>query len=213
MFILCAVDAPEADALTRLGLTEGPPNTHKGQGTACRRFFFHNAYLELLWVCDQREAQSEGVQPIRLWERWSGRSQGACPFGVVLRSSDDAGTERAAFPTWPYTPSYLPQGFAIDVAVETPLSEPEVFYLGFQRRPAQQVPETVARAIPVRVLTDVSVTTPAPGPQSMAARAAEAHGVLSFNVSSEYVLGLTFDGSKAGRTADLRPDLPLVLHW
>jgi len=40
VFILCSPGAPESGALNRLGLTEGSPNTHPGQGTACRRFFF-----------------------------------------------------------------------------------------------------------------------------------------------------------------------------
>jgi hypothetical protein len=213
LFILCAPDAPEADALTRLGLKEGPPNTHKGQGTACWRFLFHNAYLELLWVQDEREARSESVHRTRLWERWSLRGQGACPFGVVLRPNGERGSERAPFPTWRYTPSYLPAGLAIDVAVDTPLGEPEFFYLGFQQGSARRVPESAAHAIPAAVITQVSIGTPPPGPQSMAARSAEADGVLSFNVSSEYVLGVTFDGAATGRSAGLRPDLPLVLHW
>src|SRR5450432_2623594 len=34
VFILCAKRAPEAESLTRAGLTEGSHNTHPGQGTA-----------------------------------------------------------------------------------------------------------------------------------------------------------------------------------
>jgi hypothetical protein len=56
VFILCDRGAPEADALVRLGIREGSGNTHPGQGTACRRFFFSNVYLELLWVEDAAEA-------------------------------------------------------------------------------------------------------------------------------------------------------------
>jgi glyoxalase-like protein len=59
VFVCCAEGAPEAERLVRLGLTEGSPNTHPGQGTASRRFFFENAYLELIWVTDPREAQGE----------------------------------------------------------------------------------------------------------------------------------------------------------
>ncbi|MGA9266227.1 MAG: hypothetical protein WBV79_07185, partial [Rhodomicrobium sp.] len=46
IFVLTDMDAPSAGALLRLGLTEGPPNRHPGQGTANRRFFFDNAMLE-----------------------------------------------------------------------------------------------------------------------------------------------------------------------
>jgi hypothetical protein len=213
VFILCAVDAPEAAALSRLGLTEGPPNTHPGQGTACRRFLFDNAYIELLWVCDEREARSEGVRRTKLWERWSQRGQGACPFGIVLRPKGNAPVEQPPFPAWAYRPSYLPAGLAIDMAVDTPLNEPEFFYLGFQRGRARQVPEPAAHAIAATRVTSVSIGAPAPGPQSMAARSAVAGGVLSFNSSGEFVLGLTFDRAGTGTRDDLRPELPLVLQW
>src|SRR4051812_11188275 len=84
-FICASMDGPEAARLTEFGLTEGAPNTHPGQGTSCRRFFFLNGYLELLWVNDAIEAQSEVIKPTRLWERWVGRARGVCPFGVGFR--------------------------------------------------------------------------------------------------------------------------------
>ena len=85
VFILCDEGAPEAEALLRLGLREGSGNTHPGQGTACRRFFFGNAYLELAWVGDPAEAGSELAKPMRLLDRWMLRRAGACPFGVIVR--------------------------------------------------------------------------------------------------------------------------------
>ena len=127
VFVMCDVGAPEAEALARLGLREGPPNTHPGQGTACRRFFFLDTYLELVWVHDEAEARSEGVAPTRLWERWSGRHAGACPFGIVLRDGRDA----PPWSTWPYRPSYLPPGEAIAFEQSTTMSQPEILYASF----------------------------------------------------------------------------------
>ena len=46
LFIWTDLGGKEADRLVTFGLTEGAPNTHSGQGTACRRFFFRNAYLD-----------------------------------------------------------------------------------------------------------------------------------------------------------------------
>jgi hypothetical protein len=85
--------------LATFGLTEGTPNTHPGQGTACRRFFFVNSYLELLWVSDIAEAQSEPIQKAHLWERWKSRTSGACPIGLGFRpkGQDD---DRAPFCIW-----------------------------------------------------------------------------------------------------------------
>jgi Glyoxalase-like domain len=78
-FIACAAGAPEADALLRLGFVEGSSNTHPGQGTANRRFFFDNFMLELLWISDPAEAQSERTRRTRLWERCEQRDVGANP--------------------------------------------------------------------------------------------------------------------------------------
>jgi hypothetical protein len=76
VFVCTAVGAPEAEALTAAGLTEGAGNVHPGQGTACRRFFFHNAFLGLFWVHDEAEARSPETAPTRLWERWRDRADG-----------------------------------------------------------------------------------------------------------------------------------------
>src|SRR5271170_508668 len=111
-FIACAVDAPEGDALLRSGFVEGSRNTHPGQGTANRRFFFENFMLELMWVADPAEALSAQTRPTRLWDRWSLRASGISPFGIVFRSSG-AEDSAAPFPTWEYYPSYLPPGLSI----------------------------------------------------------------------------------------------------
>ncbi len=128
VFVCCDVGAPEARALIDLGWPEGAPNTHPGQGTANRRFFFRNAYLELLWVTEAEEARSEMVGRTRLWERWSRRRSGACRFGVVLRR-EGANESDLPFRSWSYRPTYLPAGWAIEVARDLRLDEPELFYL------------------------------------------------------------------------------------
>src|SRR3954465_5061694 len=129
MFIFTGVGAPEADQLQAFGLAEGSSNVHPGQGTANRRFFFHNAMLELVWVRHQREVRSLSITPTRLWERWRYRSTGYSPFGVCLRPSGrPALGEPVALPftTWEYHPPYLPPELHIDVATQTTASEPLV---------------------------------------------------------------------------------------
>lgn len=201
---------PEAEALSRLGLKEGSPNTHPGQGTACRRFFFANAYLELFWVSDPQEAQAEEVLPTRLWERWSKRGAGACPFGIILRPADHSSTDEAPFPTWAYRPSYMPAGASIDIAKDTPLAGPEFFYLGFQRGPAQPT-QPRDHGVPVGPLVGVTVWRPASG-DSRTAKALEAAGLVAFRDADECHLELRFESARHG-SADLRPELPLTLVW
>src|SRR3954451_10640859 len=107
VFILCDEGAPEAEALLRIGVREGTGNTHPGQGTACRRFFFANCYIELLWVCSALEAQSEATSPTHLYERWQNRTTGTCPFGLGFRPKVRNG-DGAPFSSWAYQPAYLP---------------------------------------------------------------------------------------------------------
>ena len=210
VFICCSVGGPEADALRRAGLREGTPNTHAGQGTACRRFFFSNAYLELVWVADEAEARSPAVARTRLWERWSRRASGACPYALVLRPA--AGTAAAPpFPSWPYRPQYLPEGMAIDVALDTPLEGPEFFYLGFQRGAGRATQQLTQHELPCGVLTSVTVHGPAAGHSPIGAAVEEA-GIASFRSADEHLLELRFDEANRG-TSDLRPGLPLVLKW
>ena len=149
VFVLCPSDAEAAaQALRHAGLTEGSPNSHEGQGTACRRFFFENTYIELLWVCDSHAAQSALTRRTRLWERWTNRTNGVCPFGIALRAGPNAATADCPFPSWAYRPTYLPPNLRIDIAARTPLAEPEYLYLGFQRGPARQALEPTSHKLP-----------------------------------------------------------------
>jgi hypothetical protein len=86
-------------------------------------FFFENMYLELLWVSDAEDAQRAPAWRTRLWDRWSRRQAGACPFGLVFRGA--TGSPGPPFSTWSYHPAY--SEVAIDIGLGTPLSEPELF--------------------------------------------------------------------------------------
>jgi len=212
VFVCCAEGAPEAQRLARLGLSEGSSNTHPGQGTASRRFFFENAYLELFWVADAREAQSELAAPTRLWSRWSARGAEASPFAIILRP--DHGEDAAPpFASWAYHPSYLPPHLAIDVAEGTPLSEPAFFYIGFARGAGQMQPQPRDHALGVRRLTAVEIGIPGSMPRSDAARLVEEMGLVQFVAAPRHGMTLTFDEGRARQQADLDPDLPLVLRW
>jgi hypothetical protein len=213
IFILCSAGGPEADALTCLGLVEGSANSHLGQGTACRRFFFRSSYLELLWVHDAGEAQNASTGRTRLWERWSRRGDHACPFGVILRPGSTPPPATLPFPTWSYRPAYLPPDLSIEIAVDTPLTEPEFFYLPFQPRRARPGQEPTDHAIPVGDVAGFTIGLPSGQPRSIAGREIAAAGLLSFEPSDDHVLRLTFDNRTSGETADLRPKLPVVVQW
>jgi hypothetical protein len=140
LFICTDVGAAEADRLVSFGLVEGVSSQHPGQGTANRRFFFHNAMVELLWVHDPVEAQSEVIRRTRLWERWNNRKR-VCPFGICLRPSNGSG-DAVAFSSWEYHPPYLPAFLSIAVGKNSEvLFEPMLFQISFGQRPDQTPPE------------------------------------------------------------------------
>jgi hypothetical protein len=207
VFVCCAVGAPEAASLVRSGLLEGSPNTHPGQGTANRRFFFSNAYLELLWVSDPAEAQSENVLPTQLWDRWSRRAEGACPFGIAFRPCEDS-TAEPPFPSWSYRPPYLPNGLSIEVGRDIASSEPQLFYLPFARHRDPSGREPTIHPAGVERIVHVAVTIPREHePSKTVARAVDA-GLLTLRKGAGFLLELGFEGEGLS-LLDLRPALPL----
>ncbi|HZS05256.1 MAG TPA: VOC family protein [Blastocatellia bacterium] len=216
LFVCTAAGAPEAGRLIEFGLTEGTPNTHPGQGTANRRFFFHNAFLELLWVHNPQEAQSEAIRPLHLWERWSGRGKETCPFGFIFRP---AGQEPGGppFPTWEYRPSYLPEPLSIEVGTNADtLTEPMLFYMAFGRRTDVRLrgqPQPREHSAGGREITRLHFGSPHADELSAELRATVDSGLVSFGAGETYLLEIGFDGESQGRSADFRPALPLVFRW
>lgn len=216
LFVCTALNAPAAAQLVQFGLVEGGSRVHAGQGTANRCFFFHNLMLELLWVHDAGEAQSDLTRPTYLWQRWSGQAQGTCPFGVCLRPIAGQAPKTLPFPTWDYQPAYFPAGVVIPVATNVAvLSEPMLFYLPFAKR---QDSYSGAKAQPLdhafgwREVTRVSLTLTQP-PPSEELSAIVATKLLELQIGPAYLMELGFDGEFQGQHHDFRPALPLVFHW
>ena len=209
-FIGCSAQAPEGNALLRSGFVEGSGNTHPGQGTANRRFYFDNFMLELVWVADPGEARNQRTRRTRLWERCEGKDGQVSPFGIIFRSTCMPPAP-PPFATWAYKPVYLPPGLAMQVAKGTTLNEPELFYLPFLRLAAAQRTEPVIHAQPVRRIRGLSVGVRGRGALSPASRWAEQHGLVDYFEASQPLLEILFEGP-AGMRIDLRPELPLVFR-
>jgi hypothetical protein len=212
-FICVDFGAPEADVLVEFGLTEGTRNMHPGQGTANRRFFFRNGFLELLWVSDPAEAQSDTARPTQLWPRWSGRGKTTSPFGIALRPSRP-GAE-VPFPSREYRPPYLPSNLCIHLGESVRLAEPAWFYLGFGRRPdaAQPPIQPLEHAVGFREISHLHVSGPYPKERSTAASAALEQTPLTLEESPNHRMEITFDHAAQRRLRDFRPILPLVFRW
>jgi hypothetical protein len=205
VIFFCGPDAPEAGALIDRGLDEGPRNSHPGQGTSNRRFFFRNVYLELLWVENFPEAQSAEARPVGLWDRWRRRKEGVCSMGLVFRPGRRA--LEHPIDSWTYTPSYFPKGFSIEVARNIPDNEPLLFYLPFAR-PALVEERDPAVAPRVGAIVDAVLHLPQTIVLSPALDALVGAGVLSVEPATESWIDLRQVGG-ASEIMDLRPVLPL----
>jgi hypothetical protein len=231
LFIFTDIGAPAADRLVALGLTEGSSRTHPGQGTANRSFFFHNAMLELLWVHNPIEAQSELIQRTRLWERAENRAR-ICPFGISLRPATDP-PEPAAFPHWDYHPPYLPETLSIAVATNSEvLTEPMLFQIPFGKRPDQLPPvkaQPLDHPLGFREITRVEIITPVTTAPSPELQIFLDNNHIKIRNGLDYCVELGFDGERQGQQMDLRSPsaqaelspkaqvelskLPLIISW
>jgi hypothetical protein len=216
LFICASPGADEARLLASFGLNEGKPNVHPGQGTACRRFFFLNGYIELIWVRNEAESQSEPIRPTHLWERWVGRGSGCCPFGFGFRPGPHH-VATPPFPAWDYRPPYLPESWSFQVATNAALlTEPMLFYLSFLNQPGARPgaePQKVEHSAGLREITRVEMLSPCTDSLSPALTAVVSAGLIRMRTGKEYLIEVGFDGESLGQAADCRPTLPLLLRW
>lgn len=214
LFICTSVGAPEAEALRQLGLFEGSSNDHLGQGTRNRRFFFRNAMLELLWVVNEQEVESDAIAPTRLGPRWRYRQNGECPFGLLFRQDPQQTSSSLPFSTWDFCPPYLPAPLKIDVAAGTASTEPLIAVIPFGGRPdgfSSEHRQPLEHPLGVQEVTQVRLTLPQP--LSRAVGALQSAGLVSFASGPDYLAELEFDDGTQGKVSDLRPALPLCLRW
>jgi len=101
----------DVDALVDFGLTEGSGRVHQGIGTANRRFFFDNFYLEILWVENELEAKS--VPEIGIAQRGKFQNSGFSRFGLCMKNTKD--TVQIFEQSIKWQPMFLPKGQSVDI--------------------------------------------------------------------------------------------------
>ncbi|QSX32823.1 hypothetical protein JYB87_13870 [Shewanella avicenniae] len=213
LFILCSPGAPEADVLDAFGLKECAPRDHQGQGTANRRFFFGNIYLELLYVVDEMQLQADINLVTRLPQRFDPHNSLICPFGVCYSSLPNSNIALVD-----YRPKYLPDGYQLMLAADNPLTEPMWFFLFNKNGEAVNAADTyqtqqLLDAHGLNQLTSVIISMVEGCVRSTAAKAMEQQSCISLVTGLTPLMELIFDDGLQGRSQDFRPALPLVINW
>ncbi len=207
LFVLGPLNAPVADRLAALGFEEGLPNTHPGQGTANRRFFFENLMLEFLWIHDPRECQSGAAQRMRLVERLTRGS----PFGFCLRPASPNTSAKPFAGEDVYLP-YLPKGRSVFVGdnVEN-THEPLCFFLDFLDGPAPSPQPQDRRRVTSLTLHGRSSDAPISPTLQQTLDHSSVRQVPTLPRAP--LLGLSFERGRSGQNHSFEPDCPLQLSW
>lgn len=215
VFVCANVDAPESTQFVALGLTDGRSAVHPGQGTANRCFVFHNAYFELIWVHDEAEACSPLTAGTRLFERWKGRADKTCPFGICFRPTGPSLASGPPFACWDYLPRYVPASRPIHIGANCDrLAEPMLFFIESASRPdswPRQPP--LQHRLGVRELTRLSWTRPIDTALSPELQAVVDAGCLNVELGRAHALEIGFDNEAMEQSASLLPHLPITFKW
>lgn len=211
--IFICSDAPDDDAqiFTDFGFTEGPPNTHPGQGTANRRFFFDNMYLEFLYIADDKLAQSALTKPSKLYERFTDKGDNISPFGFGLYPSNNL-MKIKDYNSWEYRPKFLPPPLKMNVYGDS-LAEPMYYYMEFVSENSKIGQKKFNHANGFHYISAVKIFTPQAELDSDFKRDLSHYDILKFEDSQTHILEVTFDGGKSNKTHDFRPRLPIIFRW
>lgn len=215
IFVCVNIDAPEAELLKASGLQEGMRRIHRGQGTANVSFFFDNAYLELLYLFDEREIQSTVVRPLGLWQRCCWRETHACPFGIALRKSTSISC--LPFSSWNYYAPFLPQGASIPIANNSEnYSEPLIFIAPNPQKPVNLPLErrpSLDRQPQLKEITALRLTLPTQQTFSVEILKLVELGLIKCDRGDSYKLEIEFDKGKEGKLQAFSPGLPIAIAW
>jgi hypothetical protein len=155
-----------------------------------------------------------GAEKFRQRMLW--RTSGWCPIGIGFHRTTKS-DELLPFPTWSVAPPWLPAGSAIEIL--TPRDDTKSPSLFISPRVLTSRAEQAARASlysqpnGVHEVTAVRLLTPKTYQPIEPLNYLQKADILSLQQGDDWLIELTFDGGKQGKSKDLRPDLPLVVRY
>ena len=223
LWLVVSRDAPERSTLEHAGLTIAPGISRNDTGTASISAEFFNAYIELMWP-DPTVPIAPGAERAaeKFKQRMNWRTSGWCPIGIGLHRT---GTSTPLpFPTWSIAPTWVPAGAAIEILTQRDDTKSPSFFI---EPPALAVSEAQNRKLPsndperakfqhpagVERITEVRIVKPKEYQAIAAFAYLEKMGVVKSDEGTEWAVHVTFDQGRKEQTKDLRPTLPLILHY
>jgi len=221
-FILVEPEAKVANLLVELGLEESFSRDHPGQGTSNRCFSFSNSKLELLWLHNEEEANNGPAKGLQFPQRSTNKK--ASPFGLILKragtvidnkkesSKKESSELTIPFNGWCYQPDYFPAPMAFHVGNNSEnLIEPLCIYVPFME-PVKREVDLSSEKGTFKSISHVHIHVPADSLSPELLITSQSEG-LSVECGAEHLMEVTFDQKTSGLSKDLRPDIPLILHW
>jgi len=206
-FYFCTGDPDEiVNILIDFGLKEGKSNTHPGQGTANRRFFFQNSMLELLYVNDRSELESDRTNVLGLAEQFDNPLKST--LGIIFRPGESE-NKRCPFEAVPYRPLYLPENLHMDVVCNTGDLEPKFIYMDFATKPIGREEifheiENIKYKCITKITLKVNIAE-----LSNVEMIVKNNSDLNIEKSLEDILEIELDDNSQGKVRDFTPFIPL----
>lgn len=199
IFIFTDDKGKVAEELVDFGLSEGSNRIHVGQGTANRKFYFENFFLEILWVHNVQELTSDKTKPMGLWERAEYQTTLASPFGLCLVHTED--TDSVFKNALKYQPAYFPPGMEIDILKNEDQTDlPWTFRLPFRGQEKHDQEPTVHKNGIARLTRAVFEYKTTSGNEFL--EKFKNQSTIQFMESSRNWLHLIFDHGNQGKRQD-----------
>jgi Glyoxalase-like domain len=222
--------APDTSLFQRSGFTlDQRTMVHTGFGTGGRYIFFYNVYIELLYVNDTVEFNTE-FNHVSDSHRSMWRENAECPFGLGLGMVPYDTTKIPFAAKSLQAPWMKPNSsLFVDADSYTHPQEPMVivvpdylFHRKFDtRRDIENLSNeanrirllaATAHVNGVKKLTAMKITCPA---KQLSAAAAVVKNIdhVEIITGTENLMELTFDNNEQHKTSDWRPQLPVVIKY
>jgi hypothetical protein len=223
-WLVVTTGAPQRTVLEKAGFIIDPVvSHHDGQGTSSISVEFLNGYLELIYpdsTVSVSPALQAGAEKFRLKSRW--RETGYSPIGIVFDRTP-ATPDSFPFPTWKVTAGWMDPGTFIEIL--TPKATPKALSISISSHAGSAAEENAARSKDPKTkaiflhpngahtLTAFKVVAPSADALPPAASYVQQHGIMNFTVGDQWILDVTLDSGAQHITKDLRPTLPLIVHY